>query len=258
MTGRFDLLSVASGLAPVSTNLMESQTAPSPYLAVLLADSHQAQRQWLVSALRRRPELHVTACECEGDDMLETAATARADIAVINVVHGGTGWPDLSVVRRLHLARPELAKILLLDFYDRDLVVSAFRSGARGLFCLADSPLRMLYKCIHSVHRGEIWANHQQLVCLLDSVSQVPSLRVIDANGSRLLTPREAQVVALVADGLTNREVARELNLSEHTIKKYLFRIYDKLGVSSRVELALYAVNHGGQREAEWMAGVGA
>jgi len=61
-----------------------------------------------------------------------------------------------------------------------------------------------------------------------------------------------------VADGLTNRDVAQELNLSEHTIKKYLLRIFDKLGVSSRVELALYAISHGGQREAEWMAGVGA
>jgi two-component system nitrate/nitrite response regulator NarL len=237
--------------------LMDSAIT-TPSLSVLLADSHQTQRQWLVSALRRRAELQVTACDCEGDDIVEAASSARAQVAVINVVHGGTGWPDLSIVRRLHLARPELPKILLLDFFDRDLVVNAFRSGARGLFCLADSPLRMLYKCIHSVHRGEIWANHQQLLCLLDSVSQVPSLRMIDASGSKLLTPREAQVVALVADGLINREVARELNLSEHTVKKYLFRIYDKLGVSSRVELALYAVSHGGQREAEWMAGVGA
>jgi DNA-binding NarL/FixJ family response regulator len=60
--------------------------------------------------------------------------------------------------------------------------------------------------------------------------------------------------VALVADGLSNREVAQELNLSEHTVKKYLFRIFDKLGISSRVELVLYAMNHGGARQAEWMA----
>ena len=73
----------------------------------------------------------------------------------------------------------------------------------------------------------------------------------------RLLTPREEQVVALVADGLS-REVARELCLSEHNIKKYLFRIFDKLGISSRVELVLYALSHGGSRQAEWVAGVGA
>jgi len=92
---------------------------------------------------------------------------------------------------------------------------------------------------------------------LLDLVSVVPSLRVLNSNGSQLLTPREEQVVALVAEGLSNRDVARELKLSEHTVKKYLFRIFDKLGISSRVELVLYAVNHGDPRQAEWLAGLG-
>ncbi len=73
--------------------------------------------------------------------------------------------------------------------------------------------------------------------------------------GTNLLTPREEQVVALVAEGLGNREIARELNLSEHTIKKYLYRIFEKLGISTRVELVLYAVNNGDPRHAEWLAG---
>ena len=80
----------------------------------------------------------------------------------------------------------------------------------------------------------------------------------VNSRGIRLLTPREEQVVALVADGLSNREVARELCLSEHTIKKYLFRIFDKLGISSRAELVLYALSHGGPRQAEWVAGTSA
>ena len=67
----------------------------------------------------------------------------------------------------------------------------------------------------------------------------------VNASGADLLTPREEQVVALVAEGLSNREVARELQLSEHTIKKYMFRIFDKLGISTRVELVLYAVSNG-------------
>jgi DNA-binding NarL/FixJ family response regulator len=103
---------------------------------------------------------------------------------------------------------------------------------------------------------GQIWANTEQLSFLLDLVSEVPSLRVVNSRGGEMLTPREEQVVALVAEGLSNRETARELNLSEHTIKKYLFRIFDKLGISSRVELVLYAVNHGDPLPAEWLAGV--
>lgn len=89
----------------------------------------------------------------------------------------------------------------------------------------------------------------------MEAVSEVPSLPVVNSHGKKLLTAREEQVVALVADGLSNRDVALELRLSEHTVKKYLFRIFDKLGVSSRVELVLYAMNHGGRLQAEWMAG---
>jgi DNA-binding NarL/FixJ family response regulator len=161
----------------------------------------------------------------------------------------------MALLRRLHISFPKVAKILLLESFDRELVVNAFRSGARGLFCFAVSPFRALCKCIQVVHRGQIWATAQQIEYLIDLVTQVPSLRVVNANGNTLVTPREEQVVALVAEGLSNREIAQELGLSEHTVKKYLFRIFDKLGISTRVELVLYAVNHGDHRAAEWLSG---
>jgi len=150
---------------------------------------------------------------------------------------------------------PNIAKVLVLGESNRDSVVNAFRSGVKGLFCFADYPFRSLCKCIQSVHQGQVWANSQQLQFLLEIIAQVPSLRMVNARGGTILTPREEQVVALVADGLSNREVARELGLSEHTVKKYMFHIFDKLGISSRVELTLYAMSHGGARQAEWVAG---
>ena len=113
----------------------------------------------------------------------------------------------------------------------------------------------MLCKCITCVSQGQIWINSEQTQFLLDALSEVLTLRVVNANGRMLLTPREEQVVALVADGLSNREAAGELGLSEHTIKKYLLRIFDKLGISTRVELVLYAVAHGENRPADWMPG---
>jgi len=88
---------------------------------------------------------------------------------------------------------------------------------------------------------------------LLDALSEVPTLWVVNSNGRALLTPREEQVVALVADGLPNRAVAAELGHSEHTIKKYLLHIFDKVGISSQVELVLYAMSHGEHRASEWM-----
>jgi DNA-binding NarL/FixJ family response regulator len=97
-----------------------------------------------------------------------------------------------------------------------------------------NSSFQVFCDCIERLHRGETFASNQQLGYLLDSVCQVPSLRVVSANGEKLLTSREEQVVALVADGLSNRDVATELGLSELTVKKYLFRIFEKLGISSR------------------------
>jgi two-component system nitrate/nitrite response regulator NarL len=113
----------------------------------------------------------------------------------------------------------------------------------------------LLCKCIKSVAGGQIWINDQQTHYVLSALSEINTLRVVNSSGKTLLTPREEQVVALVADGLTNREVARELGLSEHTIKKYMLRIFDKLGISTRVELVLYVVGHGENRQAEWMPG---
>jgi DNA-binding NarL/FixJ family response regulator len=160
----------------------------------------------------------------------------------------------VATLRAFHLSHPEIPVVLIVDSCDRELVIAAFRGGARGIFSVTDSNLRLLCRCLLRVAAGQIWANSEQLNYLVDLISEVPSLRVLNARGHSLLTPREEQVVALVAEGLGNRQIARQLNLSEHTIKKYLFRIFEKLGVSSRVELVLYAVNNGEPHQAEWLA----
>ena len=221
---------------------------------ILIADSARMQSQLLASALRRRPEFTVTVCEMEADAVLKVVISAPIDVALFSVDHEAESGRDLAVVRRLHLAHPEIVSVALVQSYDKDLVVNIFRSGAKGLFCSAETPFRALCKCIHRVHGGQVWASSRQLRYLLEAVTHVPTLRVVNAQGTGLLSAREEQVVALVADGLSNREIAQELGLSEHTIKKYLFRVFDKLGISSRVELVLYAVSHGESRNAEWLS----
>jgi DNA-binding NarL/FixJ family response regulator len=238
---------------------MDVGVCPSPaVIGVLVADSSQMKIQLLVSALRRRPEFRVVSCAMDLDSVLGAAQGEQIHVALLATPDAQENGSDMGIIRRLHLSYPEIAKVVLIDDSDRDAVSNAFRSGARGVFCFSESPFRLLCKCIHCVHRGQIWANSAQLEYLLEMVNQVPALRVVGADGRKLLTPREEQVVALVADGLSNREIASELNLSEHTIKKYVFRIFDKLGISSRVELVLYAVNNSDHRAAEWMAGADA
>jgi DNA-binding NarL/FixJ family response regulator len=224
-------------------------------IRVLVADSSQMQLQLLTRALRRRPELKIDACALDPEEILKLLANSAHDVVLLAFTGNGSTWQDMAVLRRINITFPKVAKILVLESVDRDLAVNAFRSGARGLFCFSVSPFRALCKCIQVVHNGQIWATAQQIDYLVDLVSQVPSLRVVNADGEALVTPREEQVVALVAEGLSNREIAQELALSEHTVKKYLFRIFDKLGISTRVELVLYAVNHGDHRPAEWLPG---
>lgn len=227
----------------------------SSAITVLIADSNRMQAQLLVSALRRRSEFRISTCRVDVNSILDSIASTPAKVVVFSLNHSGEIATQMAAMRRIHLSHPAIAKVLLVESYDRDLVVSAFRSGARGIFCISNAHFRLLCRCIQRVADGQIWANTEQTSFLLDLISEVPSLRVVNSNGRRILTPREGQVVALVADGLSNRQTARELNLSEHTVKKYLFRIFDKLGISSRVELVLYAVNHGAPLQAEWLAG---
>ncbi|HZQ68274.1 MAG TPA: response regulator transcription factor [Terriglobales bacterium] len=233
-----------------------SSCAPSQTIGVLVADSNRMEMQLLVSALRRHPEYRVFSCPMQVDAVLEHAESGELHVALLASPDVRENGIDMGIIRRLHLSHPEIAKVVLTDAEDQQAVTNAFRSGARGIFSFSESHFRTLCKCINCVHRGQTWANSTQLQYLLDMVTQVPALRVLGAGGRRLLTAREEQVVALVADGLSNREIAGELNLSEHTIKKYIFRIFDKLGLSNRVELVLYAMNNSGHRDAEWMAGV--
>jgi hypothetical protein len=105
------------------------------------------------------------------------------DVILMNADHPKLAGQDMANVRRLHLAHPHIAKVLVLGESTRDSVVNAFRSGVKGLFCFSDYPFRLLRKCIQSVHQGQVWAHSEQL----QSVTQVPSLRMVNARGSELL-----------------------------------------------------------------------
>jgi DNA-binding NarL/FixJ family response regulator len=92
------------------------------------------------------------------------------------------------------------------------------------------------------VHRGQVWVNSENLGYLLEAFGKAMPFRFDESDGAKLLTKRERDVARLVADGLTNREVSKQLGLSEHTVRNYLLKVFDKLGVSTRVELVLYCL----------------
>jgi DNA-binding NarL/FixJ family response regulator len=133
--------------------------------------------------------------------------------------------------------------VMLLQSSKPERVVSAFRDGARGIFYRSHS-LKSLSKCIQTVYRGQIWASNEDLEHLISALTYLKPIQINNSDGMPLLTRREEDVVRLVADGLKNREIALKLRVKEHSVRNYLYRIFEKLGVSSRVELILYAFSH--------------
>ena len=218
-----------------------SSSTSSGCVRVLVADSNQTQSQLLTSALRRQPGMRVVCCGSKLSHCLEALQSAPADVVVLS--DDPSDHDDLlDTLRSLHNGYPNIRLIVLLDSYDRSLVVAAMRAGARGMFCRASQPFRALCRCISVVHQGQFWVNTEQMAWVVDALRSSPSSRVVNAKGENLLTVREEQVVSRVLEGIGNREIAHQLAIKENTVKKALLRIYDKLGVSNRVELVLYAL----------------
>jgi len=168
----------------------------------------------------------------------------KPHIAVIGTGAIGDARKGFDLLRHVQARYPRLQAVMLLDSSTREVVVEAFRAGARGVIC-RDDGLDALRKCVYAVYLGQIWATSAQLGFVLDVFSRrwVPQT-ILDSNGRGLLSKRELDVVRCISEGMTNREVAAHLALSEHTVKNYIFRTFDKLGVSNRAELILYAINH--------------
>jgi two-component system, NarL family, nitrate/nitrite response regulator NarL len=213
----------------------------SPIL-LLIAESCSMNCELLTESLERDGQLSVVASALTSAEILEAYAAKKPDVCVISSVLKGEQSAGFAATRKLRTVDSSARVILLLDSPDRPAVVEAFRSGAMGVFS-REEPFRTLHKCIHKVHQGQIWASNLQLRYLVETLAATPPPPITDAHGVNLLTKREESLVQLIAEGRTNRDISRELGLSEHTVRNYLFKIFNKLGTSNRLELALYAIN---------------
>ena len=205
-------------------------------IRVLVSDNTQIHTQLLADALRRDRGLRVVGSPSHSRDLIAAATAHNIEVAVISCNLDEEPLRGLEVLREMRNSRPEIRAVVLLDSSKREVVVESFRAGARGVFSRHDS-LETLCKCVRQVHAGQIWGNSEQMAFAVEALAASPSVRAVSADGLSLLSKREMDVVRCLAEGLTNREIADRLGLSQHTIKNYLFRVFDKLGVSSRLEL---------------------
>jgi two-component system, NarL family, nitrate/nitrite response regulator NarL len=226
---------------PTSVILQEQPpTLRSQRISIVLADETRMGCQLLKNALTRSSSrFRVVECAQNRSEIFSALGSRQVDVALVGEALEDGPVAGFQILRELRASFPKTRLILLLKSSSQEFVVDAFRGGAKGVFCKSE-PIQALRKSILAVHKGQIWANSHQLHLILEALVTAAPLRAKDPQRISLLAKREEEVANLVVEGLSNREVAQQLGLSEHTVSNYLFRIYEKLGLSCRVELVLY------------------
>ena len=209
---------------------------------VFIVDRDSMTSDLLANALARDSGLE--SAVIQAGDVLSALSASDVALVVIGAeidLKPGNGFDLALSVARAH---PGVSIVMLLNNADHNSVITAFRSGATGVFS-RQLPMSDFLDCIERVGRGFIWAGPAETAHLLSAMKSIPSPNLMTDGNSAGLTARELQVVQFAATGKTNKMIAGELGLSEHTVKNYLFRAFEKLGVSSRIELLFYLTMRG-------------
>lgn len=226
----------------IEEGIFKIDQSPGPMLRALIADRDAMSGHLLAEVLGRNHRCD--AASVLATDLLRALTQRQIDLVIISSdLYTGSG-DGFELARGVHRAHPEMTIIMLLKRADDESIVNALRSGARGVFS-RQSPMAELLDCIDRVKKGYVWVGKAETDSLLKVFKSLPVPTGLGANLSPPLTRRELQVVQYAAQGKTNRAIADELDLSEHTVKNYLFRAFDKLGVSNRTEL-LFRLTVGG------------
>jgi DNA-binding NarL/FixJ family response regulator len=211
-------------------------------IRILVADRNRLDSQLLGESLERDPHFQVVAI-ATGAQLLSAAAASKPDVALISLDLDSFPKRGLQLAHRLNAVQPNVRIAILLDVTTRESVIAAFRTGARAVFCRS-AGISDLRNCIERTSRGEIFASNAEADYLLEALRTGPSCDGIDSETLAKLSKREIEVAEFAAQGHTNKQIADQLHLSEHTIKNYLSRAYEKLGVSTRMELLLLLSYH--------------
>lgn len=208
-------------------------------IRIALADDHPIVLQGLRQLFERESDLRVVAACGSGQEVLAAVRGGGVDVVLLDLrMPGLTG---LEALRTIHDEQIPCAPVLLTASVDDDQIVEAVRLGARGIV-LKESPPAVLVECVRRVHAGHRWLDQ---ATLSRAFERVVSREHASREAAALLTPRETEIVRMVAEGLRNREIAARTAIAEGTVKIHLHNIYEKLGVDGRVALVVYAREKG-------------
>ena len=207
-------------------------------IPVFIADRNAMNSQLLAESLRRDPRFEVAAVT-SAPNFLSVLPPKKPGVAVISAELESGPSKGMQLARSVRARTRDLSIVILLESLEREKVIAAFRSGAKGVFCRSE-PLSELHTCIERVSDGRICTGRVETEYLLEAIESAPTCDGLAE--LRTLTKREVAVADLAAQGLGNKQIAQKLGVSEHTIKNHLFRIFDKLRVANRVELLFLMV----------------
>ncbi len=213
---------------------------PSP-IRILIADDHPLFRDGLRRLLQAEPGFEVVGEASDGDVLVDLARKTRPDILLLDL--SMPRQDGMEVLRELSLSKIPVRTLLLTASIEKAQIVQALKLGAYGVI-LKEATTQRLFDSIQCVMAGQYWIGRESVSDLVRALRSVaPS-----ENGVRGkdygLTTRELEIVTLVVAGYSNPDIAQRCSISEQTVKHHISNIFDKLGVSNRLELALFAVNH--------------
>jgi len=217
---------------------------PSHRIRILIADDHLLFRDGVRKLLSAVPDFNVVAEAGHGDEVLEMTDRHQPEVVLLDL--SMPGQDGLITLQRLRSAHPEVKVILLTSSEERDEMLQAVRFGTAGIV-QKSTPTELLIKSIRKVHAGEMWLDRSttaEVVRQFASKNEAPKRLAGRERESSTLSTREREIVALVAQGYKNKEMAEKMFISEQTVKNHLHNIFDKLGVSDRLELALFAIHN--------------
>lgn len=205
------------------------------------------------TALKTDESLHVTAYVDSKHQIERSEMPSDADVVLAGIDWCSSGSEQIQFLRRVRAIAPKAKPIVISGQLDRNAVLAAFSGGARGVLNTSNCGLDHLCRCVAKVAEGQVWANQTQLNWIMEALSETsPSFRVQSATLSQRqiqdwrLTPREAEIVRRLIEGVTNRKIAEDLALSENSVKHSLLHIFEKTQVTCRSELMLRVLNPSG------------
>ena len=215
--------------------------APGPPIRLVLADDHTIFRDGLRRLLEAEPDLEVVGDAGTADETLRVVRERKPDVLLLDLALPGRS--GLDVLRDLASDASRPRTVILAATVDDNQMLEGLELGAAGVV-LKETTTSLLLKCIRTVMTGQYWVGREAVGSLVESLRRARERRHERTAARFGLTDRQMDIVRAVVAGSTNREIAEALGISEDTVKQHLTSVFDKCGVSSRVELALFAVDH--------------